>query len=164
MSTPSPIVTPNLWDLGADPARLESAAAAWRRMAGTAEQSAITAARRLIANGSRAFHGTVVSDLRAYARLVTLIADVLDETAAALRHWQGWLTSDLATLAASVPLSTLDDDRLRFAPVDTGQAARVHAAIAEAEDLWVQVDDVLTSGEQALCQAWRDLGELAQPR
>jgi hypothetical protein len=157
---PAPIATSNLWDLEADPARLEMVADTWRSLgtkAGSAEGKVNDAAQNVFSkehwtgDTADAFNGyrkKLTTDVDLFGRWATNIADTLDITATTLRVQQGLLDDERKKLGA-VSAST-DLSGVTFHPKDAEQSSLVTGAISTAMEIRARVDEVLEEKRQDL--------------
>lgn len=180
MSLNDPAVSPvmaarALWDLRADPARLDAVAASWETFASTGDTVATdldSAARRVFDDGwagdtRESYESHVkkvrntLADFRAKAMSV---AAPLRTMAEVLRAKQYQLTCALARMRLEFPHAE-GDGTIRFLPADTDQRQRVVAGIAEARTIRQELDTVLGTEAGRLggaVEAWRKVsGEWA---
>jgi hypothetical protein len=154
------ITTADVWDLRADPGRLELLAEAWRGLGSkvrSAEGKINDAAKAVFANehwtGDTAdsFNGyrkRLTADIERAAAWADNIAHTLDLTATTLRVQQGLLDEERDRLKA-VPAST-STDGLTFRPETAEQTTLVNAAISTANEIRRRVDTVLEEKRQDL--------------
>src|SRR5262245_32841704 len=141
-AAPPPIVVPPLWTLGAQPAALARAAAAWRDLGtGTASaQRALDAmARALLAawEGDSAVayqnhHGQVSGALAESSTVVGRVASTVDELNGVLTAAQEHLDASWRRVRRAVP-ARVTGTEIVFTPDGPAGSAHVAAAVAEAE-------------------------------
>ncbi|MEV0429075.1 M91 family zinc metallopeptidase [Micromonospora sp. NPDC050495] len=140
---PAPIVSDDLWSLGADPERLLATAKAWRSLAHAARDSAADArngANALFNSGwsgdvaeAYAEHGRkLVVDLEEFAALAERGARAVDDLADALGRAQLLLDQEWKALTGAVRVARSADGVI-FTPTDAAGVAVVGAAVAAAE-------------------------------
>ncbi|MEO3875783.1 hypothetical protein ABGB18_43970 [Nonomuraea sp. B12E4] len=156
----TPITTSDVWNLKADPVRLELMAEAWRRLgskARSAEGKINDSAHEVFskeywtgdtADGFNDYRKRLTQDIERVGAWADNIAQVLDLTATTLRVQQGLLDDERDKLNA-VPVST-DAQGLTFRPADAGQTGLVHSAISMANEVRGHVDGVLSEKRQDL--------------
>ncbi|MDF2711734.1 MAG: hypothetical protein K0R62_7386 [Nonomuraea muscovyensis] len=153
MAEPAPITTTDLWDLNADPERLEKLAETWRSL-GTKVTSAEglinDAAQQVFAkeywtgDTATSFNGyrkKFTADVELFGKWAANVADVLTYTATVLRVQQGLLNEERKRLNG-VPSSS-DYTGLTFRPRDAEQSRLVTGAITTAKEIRRRVDEVL---------------------
>jgi uncharacterized protein YukE len=174
---PSPITTPNLWDLEASPGKVLELAEAWRQLESSAETARDTVdqeAHRVFSDeawqGDTAdrydsHRSRLTGDVGHLATVAGPIAQALDEIASTLSFNQEALHAERRNLAG-IPV-TENEDGLTFRPEDDDQAARVHRAIAAARDYRTRVDEVLDAKQTVFENAKAELRDITttwQPR
>lgn len=153
MAEPDPITTTDLWDLKADPARLDTLATTWRSLGtkvSTAESLINDAAHTVFsrehwtgdtAESFNDYRKRLTADVERFGKWADNVADLLSYTATVLRVQQGLLDDERGKLGA-VP-ATSDLAGLTFRPRDAEQASLVTAAISTAKEIRRRVDEVL---------------------
>ena len=141
---PAPVIVPQLWRLGADPARLVRAAVAWRDLAAgiaTSRAHVARSAGTLLARWqgptARAYaaHRTEQDrDLATLSTVAAQLAAMVEESARVLAAAQDHLDESWRRVRRAVTASARGDEVV-FRPADTAGAARVSAAVTEAQDI-----------------------------
>lgn len=157
---PAAITTSDLWDLGADPARLEMIAQTWRKLgskAGAAEDKVNKAAQAVFskehwtgdtADSFNAYRKKLTADVELFGAWAANVAGVLDITATVLRVQQGLLDDERKKLGGV--RSTTDYTGVTFHPKDATQSNLVNSAISVAKEIRGRVDEVLEEKRQDL--------------
>ncbi|MEV0619435.1 hypothetical protein AB0I81_39375 [Nonomuraea sp. NPDC050404] len=147
------ITTDDLWDLRADPGRLELLGKAWRALgsgARSAEGKINDAAKDVFskeywtgdtADSFNGYRKRLTADIERAAAWADNIGRTLDLTATTLRVQQGLLDDERDKLK-SVPADT-GTDTLTFRPETAGQTTLVNTAIRTAKEIRGRVDTVL---------------------
>lgn len=153
MAEPAPITTTDLWDLKADPVRLEKLADTWRSLgakAGSAEKLINDAAHLVFtkdhwtgdtATSFNDYRKKFTGDVELFGKWAANVGDLLSYTATVLRVQQGLLDEERKRLNG-VPASA-DLSGLTFRPRDAEQARLVSGAITTAKEIRRRVDEVL---------------------
>ncbi|NUW31485.1 hypothetical protein HTZ77_08615 [Nonomuraea sp. SMC257] len=153
MAQPDPITTTDLWDLKADPGRLEVLAGTWRALGtkvGSVEGLINDAAHTVFAKehwtGDTAksfndYRKKFTADVERFGAWAVNVAELLGYTATVLRVQQGLLDDERKKLAA-VPTTT-DLTGLTFRPRDAKESSLVAGAISTAQEIRGRVDEVL---------------------
>ncbi|MEU0571618.1 hypothetical protein ABZ297_40350 [Nonomuraea sp. NPDC005983] len=169
---PASISTSDLWNLEADPARLETLAETWRTLgsrARSAQGKVHDAAQHvfskehwtgLTADSFNDYRKRLTSDVEVFGAWATNIADTLDITATTLRVQQGLLDDEKKKISA-VP-STTDLSGVTFHPKDEEQSSLVTSAISAAKEIRGRVDDVLDEKRQDLKFYTEQFDEIAK--
>lgn len=156
----APIATSDVWDLRADPARLELLAGTWRSLGSKlrgVEGKINDAARNVFSNehwtGDTAdafnrYRKRLTDDVERAGAWADNVAQVLDLTATTLRVQQRLLDEERGKLNA-VP-STTDAQGVTFRPKDADQTSLVNGAISVANEIRSRVDTVLEEKRQDL--------------
>ncbi len=163
---PDPIRSDNLWDLKAEPHRIDDAADGWRSLARAARDHADTVdrpAQRLHESDWRGdtaetYHEhrlKLTGDMREVARIADSAADALSDTAANLRSAQSRLDESWTTVTAC-PHSVAGDS-VTFQPRDDADVTVINNAIREAGQIRDYLDDQLLTSTSALSTAQSDL-------
>ena len=163
------ITVSNLWDLEADPGRLEANAVTWLGRANDLEevQDLVDRAANRVVDGeywtgqtADAFtvhREKLTADLGTCAGLINEVVTALNSCADLLRYNQGLLTEERDRLAA-VPV-TRSGDTLTFQPADDAQEQLVRDVIAAAREIRQRVDDELETQRTVLANALPTLEE-----
>jgi uncharacterized protein YukE len=172
---PPPVSAGNLWQLEADPGRIEQAARAWQlyaRQARASSQDIDDRVGRIYGNG---WTGTTADtydehrrklnkDIRGGADLADQIADALERAAASLRSTQTALDQSLHAITSQVPGASTASG-LEFYPADEADVAKVKAAVREAQEIRSGLDDRLLDSVVAMDRTvseWRTLASALQ--
>ncbi|MFC7592566.1 WXG100 family type VII secretion target [Nonomuraea antimicrobica] len=154
------ITTTDVWDLRADPGRLEMLATAWRSLGSkvqSAEGTVNDAAQRVFsredwtgdtADSFNDYRKRLTGDIERAGAWADNIAQTLELTATTLRVQQGLLDDERDRLSA-VPAST-DAQGVTFRPADADQTTLVNSAISTANEIRARVDTVLEEKRQDL--------------
>jgi hypothetical protein len=142
--TPAPVVVPQLWRLGADPTRLIRAAQAWRDLAGrtaTLRTDVARSASTLLAHWrgptAEAYAAHRAGQDHGLATLSTVagqLAAMTEETARVLAAAQDHLDDSWRRVRRAVTASARGDEVI-FRPADGAGAARVAAAVSQAQEI-----------------------------
>ncbi len=157
------ITVSNLWDLQADPGRLEAHAIAWQGRVTELEeaQDLIDGAANRVVDGEY-WTGTtadaftrhrekLTADLGACATLAGGVVTALNACADVLRYNQGLLTQERGLLSGIAV--TRSGGELIFHPADEAEEDTVRAAIATAREIRRRVDDELELQQTVLADA-----------
>ncbi|MFC4006089.1 WXG100 family type VII secretion target [Nonomuraea purpurea] len=154
------ITTSDVWDLRADPGRLELLAGTWRSLGSKvsgAEEKITSAAGAVFskehwtgdtADAFNDYRKRLADDIERAGAWADNIAQVLDLTATTLRVQQGLLDDERDKLSA-VP-SSADAETVTFRPADADQTSLVNGSISVAEEIRRRVDTVLEEKRQDL--------------
>ncbi|MEV0383707.1 hypothetical protein [Nonomuraea sp. NPDC050643] len=149
----APITTADVWDLKADPVRLETLADGWRGLGSKvrgAEEKITTAARAVFtaedwtgatANAFNDYRKRLADDIDRAGTWADNVAQLLDQTATTLRVQQGLLDDERDKLK-EVP-SSANARGLTFRPANADQTGQVNGAIQTAEEIRRRVDTLL---------------------
>ncbi|HEU4426992.1 MAG TPA: M91 family zinc metallopeptidase [Pilimelia sp.] len=166
------VVVAHLWRLGADPAKINSAAQAWRRLAMAARDSGDRVddvALRLrgdawsgaTADSYHAHRARLTGDLDGAGGHAEAVAAALEGTAALLRSAQGMLDDAWSRLNSKVA-GHASDGEVTFRVRTPEQADAVEAAMREANEIRADVDSELSSRLAAIEQTRPPLAQIAQ--
>jgi uncharacterized protein YukE len=172
---PPPVSAGNLWDLQANPARIEQAARAWQlyaRQARASSQDIDDRVGRIYGDGWTGdtadtydeHRRKLNKDIRGGADLADQIADALERAAAAVRSAQSALDQSLHAITSQVPGASTATG-LEFYPADEGDVAKVQAAIREAQEIRSGLDDRLLDSVVAMDRTvpeWRTIASALQ--
>lgn len=150
---PEPVVVTNVWQLHADPTRLDRAAQAWRsitRAANTQADAVDKPAKKLYdgewagdtADSYNDHRQKLTRDVRAVATQSKVAGDTLGVIAGTLRSAQGLLDTSWDTLTATVP-ATVSGNNVTFRPADEAGITAINAAVKAANEIRSDVDDTL---------------------
>lgn len=185
MTAPAPVTYANAWLIEASPARLESAALAWRRFAAVAERIVgdIDAPTQSVYDGGWAgqtadefdrHRRRLTADLRATGELAHRQADELVRSAVALRTGQARLDDALARLTDRIRAEwSPDGSYVTFFPQDQAQVQLLVQGAADARSLRERIDADLLSAEielhrlraewELIAQGWEATANGATP-
>jgi Ca2+-binding RTX toxin-like protein len=135
----------NLWDLKADPGRIESAATGWRAVAAGVRSGHQPVADQAVALLDGGWSGSTAETYREHLRRLGAdvsetagtadrIAGALDRLAWALRSGQNLLADALVAVTRSMP-TTVGVDQVAFRPIHPGQLPLIDEAIAAALEI-----------------------------
>ncbi|GAA3472657.1 hypothetical protein GCM10018965_072100 [Nonomuraea roseola] len=153
IAQPDLITTTDLWDLKADPVRLDTLANTWRGL-GTKVSSVenlINDAAHMVfskenwtgdtAESFNDYRKKFTADVERFGKWAANVADLLSYTATVMRVQQGLLDEERKKLNA-VPVTT-DLVGLTFRPRDAEESSLVTGAISTAQEIRRRVDEVL---------------------
>lgn len=159
----------NLWDLEADPGKLEATAVTWQGRANNlteAQELMDQAANRVVdgeywtgqtADAFTTHREKLTADLGSCAELVNQVVTALNTCASVLRYNQDLLTDERNRLSG-IAVSR-SGDSLTFHPADETEEQKVRTAIATAREIRQRVDDELDAQQTVLANALPTLQE-----
>ncbi|HEX6681952.1 MAG TPA: hypothetical protein VF062_04125 [Candidatus Limnocylindrales bacterium] len=163
------ITVSNLWDLEADPGRIEANAVTWQGRATDLEEAqdlVDSAANRVVdgeywtgqtADAFTRHRESLTSDLGTCAGLVNEVVTALNTCADLLRYNQSLLTEELSALSG-IAVSR-SGGGYTFHPADEAEEQTVRNAIATAREIRQRVDDGLETQKAVLTGALPTLEE-----